>query len=104
MSSIRSLVFGERILLLLSHAQSTTTQPNLHVLSSTTFNTLHTANGSSLELAVSLCTVERSTYLIASSSSTLSIEHNIFNGTIYISTTLHLRIKASFHRIGQELE
>ena len=59
MSSISSLLVGEPILLLLPPEQSTTIQPTLHVLSSTTFDTLHIVNESSLELSVPLRSVLR---------------------------------------------
>ena len=101
MSSISSLLVGEPILLLLPYEQSTTIQPTLHVLSSTTFDTLHTRQR---ELPRAFRTpLQRSTYLVVSSSPTLSIKHNSFNGTIYLLTTLQLQMKASFHWIRQEL-
>ena len=48
-SSIRSALVEELILVLLSHAQSNATHATLYVLPSTTFHILYTANESSLE-------------------------------------------------------
>jgi hypothetical protein len=91
-SSIRSALVGELILLLLSHAQNTTTQLTLYVLPSTTFHTLHSVNESSLELAVTLCNILMDlhpryylSYSISSLTPTLSIKHNISSCNLHLN-------------------
>jgi len=87
--SIRCSV-GQLISSFLSQARSAATRPIVHVLSTTVFDRLHTINESSLDHAITAIS-----YRIASSSPTLSINHDLFNG-IYIFTALHLRIKCLF--------
>jgi hypothetical protein len=80
-------------------AQITATWPTSHVLSSTTFDTLHTANDSTCRIPF-----PHSAYRISSSSPALSIEHITSNGTIYISTAFLLRIyEGTFFWIRQNL-
>ena len=82
MSPIRSPLVGELILLLLSHAHSTTTEPILHVLSPIIFDMLHTVNESALELAVSLRSVLHTSLHLHPELYLSTL--NIFNGTIHI--------------------
>ena len=55
---------GQLTLPFLSQAQGTATQPTLHVLSSTTFDTLHTLNECPLERTISLRSVPRTVHLL----------------------------------------
>jgi hypothetical protein len=97
--SIRCSV-GQLISPFLSQAQSTATQPTLHVLSSTTFDTLHTVNESSLERAVSLRSVLHTLFHLHPRT---IYQTQYLQRHLYILTTLQLRIKVSFRWIRKNL-